>query len=111
MLWEVTYSCLLYYLLDDQRCAIVSGIGFGLVYGPALISVQNYFERKKSRAIGIAVSASGLGTVMFPPVMHWMIRVVFQHDYKPALLVKAGIILTCVIFGALMVSDPRRSIP
>lgn len=54
--------------------------------------------------MGIAVSGSGFGTVAFPPLMHWMIESLFSKDYKPALLVEAGIILTCVIYGALMVT-------
>ncbi|CAF3939552.1 unnamed protein product [Rotaria sordida] len=34
---------------------ITGGIGFGLIYAPALISVGYYFERKRSLAVGIAI--------------------------------------------------------
>jgi MFS family permease len=82
---------------------LFSGIGFGLIYAPAIVSVGYYFGKKRSLAMGIAVSASGFGTVIFPPLMHWMIKAFFRHQYKPVLLVEAGIILTCAIFGTLMV--------
>ncbi|CAF2861489.1 unnamed protein product [Rotaria sp. Silwood2] len=82
--------------------------GFGLIYAPAIISVAYYFDRKRSLAMGIAVCASGFGTVIFPPLMHWMIKTLFRREYKPALLVESGIILTCVIFGALMLPLPQE---
>jgi len=82
---------------------LCSGIGFGLIYEPALVCVDYYFERKRSFAMGIATSASGFGTVFFPVAMHWVINSLFLKDYKPALLVESGIIFACVIFGFLLV--------
>ena len=37
------------------------GLGFGLIYVPAIVSVGFYFEKKRSIAMGIAVCGSGLG--------------------------------------------------
>ncbi|CAF5007572.1 unnamed protein product, partial [Rotaria sp. Silwood1] len=99
--WENIY----YYYIT---IGLMGGIGFGLIYAPALLSVGYYFERKRSLAMGIAASASGFGTVIFPPLMHWMIKALFQREYKPALLVESGIILTCVIFGALIRPLPQE---
>lgn len=65
--------------------------------------MKYYFKQKESVAVGIAVSGTGFGTVAFPPLMHWMIKEVFKGDYRPALLTQAGIILSCVLCGALMV--------
>ncbi|CAF5015300.1 unnamed protein product, partial [Rotaria sp. Silwood1] len=93
--WENIY----YYYIT---IGLVGGVGFGLIYAPALICVGYYFEKKRSLAMGIAVSGSGFGTLIFPPLMHWVINALFRRKYKPALLVESGIILTCVIFGALM---------
>ena len=40
---------------------LVSGLGFGLIYLPAIVSVSMYFEKKRAFATGIAVCGSGLG--------------------------------------------------
>ena len=37
------------------------GVGFGLIYVPAIVAVGFYFEKKRSLAMGIAVCGSGLG--------------------------------------------------
>ncbi|VDN27719.1 unnamed protein product, partial [Cylicostephanus goldi] len=41
---------------------IVMGIGFGLMYCPAIVIVTMYFEKRRSLATGIAVSGAGVGT-------------------------------------------------
>ncbi len=40
---------------------IFKGIGFGLVYVPAIVAVGYYFDEKRSLAMGIAVCGTGLG--------------------------------------------------
>ncbi|EDW06545.2 uncharacterized protein Dmoj_GI21795 [Drosophila mojavensis] len=39
-----------------------TGLGFGLIYLPAIVSVTQYFEARRSLATGIAVCGSGFGT-------------------------------------------------
>lgn len=39
-----------------------AGMGFGLIYLPAIVSVTMYFEKYRSLATGIAVCGSGFGT-------------------------------------------------
>lgn len=43
---------------------VVAGIGFGLIYVPAIVSVGFYFEKRRSLAMGIAVCGSGLGKII-----------------------------------------------
>ena len=88
------------------------GLGFGLIYLPAIVSVGFYFEKKRSSAMGIAVCGSGLGTLVFPAIMPYILNHPSWLDYDGALLVEAAIIFICVIFGVLMVRVPfsRNSI-
>jgi hypothetical protein len=44
------------------------GVGFGLIYLPAIVCVSMYFEKKRAFATGIAVCGSGLGTFVMAPV-------------------------------------------
>ena len=96
-----------YFSLDRSFC---SGIGCGLMYLPAIVSVGYYFERKRSFAIGIADCGSGLGTIAFPFFIPWMMERFFSNDYKGALLFESALLFLCAIFGLLMVSHRREAL-
>ncbi|CAF1421251.1 unnamed protein product [Rotaria magnacalcarata] len=87
---------------------IIGGIGFGLIYLPAIVSVGFYFERKRSFAMGIAVCGSGLGTLAFPAIMPYIINSPLWFGYEGALLLEASVIFICVIFGAFMIPLPQE---
>lgn len=75
------------------------GIGFGLIYLPAIVSVGYYFSTKRAFATGIAVCGSGLGAFVFAPLTQFLLE---TYDWKGALLIVAGLALNCAVFGALM---------
>ncbi|CAH0552902.1 unnamed protein product [Brassicogethes aeneus] len=77
----------------------IGGIGFGLIYLPAVVCVGYYFETKRSLATGIAVCGSGVGTFAFAPLATILLD---EFGWKGANLILAGFILNCVLFGALM---------
>lgn len=77
---------------------IMGGIGFGLIYVPAVITTGFYFERWRALATGIAVCGSGIGTFIFAPFSNYLIESV---GWRGTLLVQAGLILNCAIFGAM----------
>jgi len=78
---------------------ILTGLGFGLIYLPAIVSVSIYFEKRRAFATGIAVCGSGLGTFIMAPVTKGLIS---QFGWKGAMLITSGLILTCILFGCLM---------
>ncbi|KAM7349311.1 monocarboxylate transporter 1 [Cochliomyia hominivorax] len=75
-----------------------TGLGFGLIYLPAIVSVSTYFEAKRSLATGIAVCGSGFGTFVFAPLTEHLIG---SYGWRGALLIIGGIVLNCIIFGAM----------
>ncbi|KAF4530991.1 hypothetical protein B566_EDAN013265 [Ephemera danica] len=82
-----------------------TGLGFGLIYLPAIVSVTCYFEKLRSLATGIAVCGSGLGTFLFAPLTEWLIS---EFGWRGALLIIAGIVFNCTIFGALFRPLPEK---
>eukprot|EP00092_Neocalanus_flemingeri_P033997 GFUD01036968.1.p1 GENE.GFUD01036968.1~~GFUD01036968.1.p1 ORF type:complete len:612 (-),score=85.76 GFUD01036968.1:1173-3008(-) len=78
---------------------ILTGLGFGLIYLPAIVSVSIYFEKKRAFATGIAVCGSGLGTFIMAPVTKGLIS---KFGWQGAMLVTSGLILCCILFGCLM---------
>ncbi|KAG5678545.1 hypothetical protein PVAND_008212 [Polypedilum vanderplanki] len=85
------------------------GIGFGMIYLPAVVLCGLYFEKKRSLATGIAVCGSGFGTFVFAPLARFLLEQF--GGWKGANLILAGIILNCAIFGALMrpLTYPKKS--
>lgn len=75
------------------------GIGFGLVYVPAIVSVGYYFEKKRSLAIGIGVCGAGVGTFILSPLNR-----ILEESYglKGAFLVKSAIVLNMFVCGCLI---------
>ncbi|CAG9765290.1 unnamed protein product [Ceutorhynchus assimilis] len=84
------------------------GLGFGLIYLPAVVCVGYYFETKRSLATGIAVCGSGVGTFAFAPLADILLQ---EYGWRGANLILAGFILNCVLFGALMrpLTYPKES--
>ncbi|KFM70016.1 Monocarboxylate transporter 14, partial [Stegodyphus mimosarum] len=78
---------------------IMAGLGFGLIYLPAIVSVGYYFSTKRAFATGIAVCGSGMGAFVFAPLTQALLD---AYDWKGALLILAGLSLNCAVFGALM---------
>ncbi|XP_050527002.1 monocarboxylate transporter 5 isoform X2 [Daktulosphaira vitifoliae] len=75
-----------------------TGLGFGMIYLPAIVSVTCYFEKYRSLATGIAVCGSGLGTFIFSPLVADLIT---NNGWQATVLVIAGLVSLCTLFGLL----------
>ncbi|GBL89478.1 Monocarboxylate transporter 12 [Araneus ventricosus] len=78
---------------------VMGGIGFGLVFLPAVVSVGYYFSTKRALATGIAVCGSGMGAFIFAPFCQKLLEI---YEWQGAMLILAGLCLNCAVFGALM---------
>lgn len=76
---------------------VLGGLGFGMIYLPAVVFVGYYFEKKRSLATGIAVCGSGFGAFIFSPICENLLTIF--GSWKSANLVLACIILLCIICG------------
>ncbi|XP_033728183.1 monocarboxylate transporter 12-like [Pecten maximus] len=77
---------------------IVGGTGFGLVYGPSILIVSYYFNRRRALATGIAVCGSGIGGFVFAPLGALLLEV---YGWKGAMWIISAIVLNGVVFAAL----------
>jgi MFS family permease len=78
---------------------VKTGIGFGLIYVPAIVSVGYYFDKKRSFATGIAVCGSGIGTFVLSPIN----RLLFdEYGVNGAFLITAGFVFNLVACGFLI---------
>ena len=81
-----------------------------MVYLPAIVTVGQWFDKKRAFATGLAVCGTGVGTFIFAPLSQ---RLVEQYDWRGAHLIIAGIALNCVVCGAIFrpmdkVKKPRK---
>lgn len=76
---------------------LVGGIGFSLIYIPAVITVGYYFERWRALATGAAMCGSGVGTFVINVLVTYLIR---EYDWRKTLLVESVLILFCAICGS-----------
>jgi MFS family permease len=77
---------------------LVGGIGLGMIYLPAIVSVTCYFEKRRAFATGIAVCGSGFGTFVLAPITE---RLIHMYEWRGALLIASAILLSCAVFSAL----------
>lgn len=68
-------------------CPFIPGVGFGLIYVPAVIATGFYFEKRRALATGIAVCGSGIGTFIFAPLNNYLTATV---SWRWTLVVYAG---------------------
>ncbi|CAF0824295.1 unnamed protein product [Adineta steineri] len=87
---------------------VIGGIGFALMYLPAIVSVNLYFEKKSAFALGIAVCGSGVGTFVLSYVMDAVVNIQSWLSYPSALLIEAAIILFGIVCGFLMTPLPQE---
>ncbi|GFS00205.1 monocarboxylate transporter 12 [Elysia marginata] len=77
---------------------VMAGIGFGLIYLPAIVCVAQYFEKKRSFATGLAVCGSGFGTFVLAPVCKLLIE---EYGWRGAMLLLGGFTLNIVVCGII----------
>ncbi|UYV78759.1 Mct1 [Cordylochernes scorpioides] len=94
-LLSITAPCITYLYFT---IGILTGTGLGLIYLPAIVSVTCYFEKRRAFATGIAVCGSGMGTFAMAPFTEFLVA---KYGWKGGMLIVAGLILNCCVFGAL----------
>ncbi|CAH2084907.1 unnamed protein product [Euphydryas editha] len=77
---------------------VVGGIGFCMVYMPAVLTVGFYFERWRALATGLALCGSGVGTFVFAPLT---VALIDSLGWRATVVIHASLVLLCIIFGAM----------
>ncbi|GIY28108.1 monocarboxylate transporter 14 [Caerostris extrusa] len=79
------------------RCWIrISLLGFSNKY-------SNVLEKNIATAVGISMAGSGIGTLIFAPLMEWLIN--YYKSWKGAVLIATGLLLNCLVLS-LFYRDP-----
>ena len=96
------FSQAIYELQVDGVCKFIlsplSGLGFGLIYLPAITGVAAYFDKKRAMAIGIASSGAGFGTFIFAPVRNLLNE---NFGWSWTLMLNGALVIFCIPLGLL----------
>ena len=78
---------------------VLGGLGFGMVFLPAIVCVGLYFETKRALATGIAVCGAGVGAFVFAPIASFLVESV---GWRNSNLIFAGLAGLNVFCGLVM---------
>ncbi|KAL6302045.1 MFS general substrate transporter [Sparassis latifolia] len=86
---------------------ITFGIGSGLIFYPAVSAVSTHFVKWRATAVGIVVSGSSVGGIVFPAMLQ---RLFNETSFGWSVRISGFVCLACGIFTTLTVSSrlPRR---
>lgn len=79
--------------------SLLTGIGFGLMYIPAVVAVAENFTTRRSLAVGLSLCGAGAGQVAVAPLVSWLIQ---TFGWRGALQALAVLALACAGFGTVM---------
>ena len=78
---------------------VLGGLGFGMVFLPAIVCVGLYFESKRALATGIAVCGAGVGAFVFAPLASYLVD---NFGWRNSNLIFAGLAGLNVLCGLVM---------
>ncbi|MBI3015286.1 MAG: MFS transporter [Candidatus Tectomicrobia bacterium] len=83
---------------------VLGGIGRAAARAPLLSAVFQFFNRRRGLAVGIALSGTGVGTLLFPSLARYLIS---AADWRAAFLVMGLLIWLILVPAALIIRKPK----
>ncbi|XP_038212152.1 monocarboxylate transporter 9-like [Zerene cesonia] len=81
---------------------VIAGLGLGLVYVTAVVSIAYWFEKKRNLAVGLGACGTGVGTFIYAPMTQYFIE---EYGWRGTILLLAGTLLNLCVCGCVM-RDP-----
>lgn len=82
---------------------IIAGLGLGLVYVTAVVSIAYWFEKKRNLAVGLGACGTGVGTFVYAPMTQYFIE---EFGWRGTILLLSGTLLNLCVCGCVM-RDPE----
>ncbi|CAH0724770.1 unnamed protein product, partial [Brenthis ino] len=76
--------------LTSPRFVAVSGLGQGLIQNASFVAINTYFKVRKSLAVGLAVTGTGVGQTLMPHVVRYFLE---HYGFKGACMLLASLSL------------------
>ncbi|XP_050345876.1 monocarboxylate transporter 9-like [Nymphalis io] len=82
---------------------VIAGLGLGLVYVTAVVSIAYWFDKKRNLAVGLGACGTGVGTFLYAPMTQYFIE---EYGWRGTILLLSGTLLNLCVCGAVM-RDPE----
>ncbi|VVC86587.1 unnamed protein product [Leptidea sinapis] len=82
---------------------LIAGLGMGLLYVTAVVSIAYWFEKRRNLAVGLGSCGVGFGTFVYSPLTTYFLD---EYGWRGTLLLLAGTVLNVCVCGAVM-RDPE----
>ncbi|CAH0397727.1 unnamed protein product [Chilo suppressalis] len=82
---------------------LMAGLGMGLLYVTAVVSIAYWFEKRRNLAVGLGSCGVGFGTFIYSPLTTYLLD---EYGWRGTLLLLAGTVLNVCVCGAVM-RDPE----
>lgn len=82
---------------------VIAGLGLGLCYVTAVVSIAFWFDKKRTLAVGLGACGTGIGTFVYAPMTAYFIE---EYGWRGTCLLLAGTFFNMIIAGAVM-RDPE----
>lgn len=84
---------------------IIGGAGLSSAYIVGLLTVERWFETKRSLAIGIVSAGTGFGTFIFPPITQFFLE---KFKWRLTLVSLSGLLMVVSLVGAFLDEPPWK---
>jgi len=81
---------------------VIAGLGLGLCYVTAVVSIAYWFDKKRAFATGLGACGTGIGTFVYAPMTQFFIE---EYGWRGTVLLLAGTFFNMCVCGAVM-RDP-----
>lgn len=82
---------------------VIAGLGLGLCYVTAVVSIAFWFDKKRTLAVGLGACGTGIGTFVYAPMTTYFIA---EYGWRGACLLLAGTFFNMIVAGTVM-RDPE----
>ena len=82
---------------------VVTGLGLGLCYVTAVVSIAYWFDKKRTLAVGLGACGTGIGTFVYAPMTTFFID---KYGWRGTCLLLAGTFFNLIVCGTVM-RDPE----
>lgn len=82
---------------------VIAGLGLGLCYVTAVVSIAFWFDKKRTLAVGLGACGTGIGTFVYAPITAYFIQ---EYGWRGTCLLLAGTFFNMIVAGMVM-RDPE----
>ncbi|KAG5347233.1 MOT14 protein, partial [Acromyrmex charruanus] len=82
---------------------VIAGLGLGLCYVTAVVSIAFWFDKKRTLAVGLGACGTGIGTFVYAPITTYLIK---EYGWRGTCLLLAGTFFNMIVAGTVM-RDPE----